>query len=668
MRAYYSNSVKAFIEEDVNTIEGKLATSSTEFHTLLNTQQNSWVSFIDIMKKALVHTEWANAQILLEYKIPRRSKRIDCVLLIKDLIIVIEFKDEAKNYETAFQRQVEDYCLDLRDFHKESRGLTIIPIVLAPLAADTDCELQKIHDEVQETLLANAEGLADLLNRVNSFYSTGNNVIDATKWEGSEYLPTPTMIEAAQTLFSGQNVEEISRSHAEAENLSVTTDEIVEAIARTKANNEKLICFVTGVPGAGKTLVGLNIVHKPELYEDEKSLAAYFSGNGPLVNVLQEAITRDRFDNQGKSENSLKKNEISRKVKTQIQNLHSFIEHYVSTEQTPAEHIAVFDEAQRCWSAKHLYNKNKQNSNRKKNPVLNMKSEPELLLEIMDRQPDWSVMIALVGNGQEINTGEAGIGEWGRIITSKYNHWKVMVSSELLTGDTSLSGNKLFEKDFKKDNIITSDALHLKVSQRSYKAKTLNLWVEHVLHNRPEEAKELAPKLIEDFPIYLTRDLNKAKNWLRNKKKGTRRIGMIASSGAKRAQAVGLNLLDIGNEPNWFLNDENDIRSSFYLELAATEFGIQGLEIDWAGLCWETDLRFVESDWTFNKFSGTKWANVHNADAQAYLINKYRVLLTRAREGMIIWIPAGNSDDHTRLPEFYNGTVDYLQACGLAII
>lgn len=667
MRAYYSSSVKSFLQEDIHSIKGKLDIASTEFHSLLNTQQMSWVSFIEIMKIALSEAtiDNYNWHILLEYKIPRRSKRIDCVLLIKDIILVIEFKDEAKSFESSFQQQVEDYCLDLRDFHKESRGIRIIPIVLAPLA-ENKIQIKYINEDlVQDSCKTNTQNLSKTLKDIVSVYSSSNESVNPNVWEESEYLPTPTMIEAAQTLFSGQNVEEISRSHADAENLSVTTDEIVQAISKAKTKNEKLICFVTGVPGAGKTLVGLNIVHKPELYEDKKSLAAYFSGNGPLVNVLQEAITRDRYTNQKEGDVRITKSEISRKVKTQVQNLHSFIEHYVSTGQTPAEHIAVFDEAQRCWSAEHLYNKNKQNSNRKKNPVLNGKSEPELLLEIMDRQPEWAVMIALVGNGQEINTGEAGIGEWGRVLSEKFSHWKVMVSNELLIGDTSLSGNKLFEKHFKNIDIKTSDSLHLKVSQRSYKVKTLNLWVEYVLNKNPSKANELASNLIENFPIYITRDLNIAKDWLRSKKKGTRRIGMIASSGAKRAQTDGLNLLNIGDEPNWFLNDENDIRSSYYLELAATEFGIQGLEIDWAGLCWEGDLRFVENEWHFHKFSGTSWSNVHKEAAQTYLINKYRVLLTRAREGMIIWVPIGNENDHTRLAKFYNGTVEYLKSCGI---
>jgi DUF2075 family protein len=667
MQAYYSNTISKFLKEDINSIKAKLDIASTEFHSLLNTQQNSWVSFIEIMKNSLenVKSNPSTSQILLEYKIPRRAKRIDCILLINDIILVIEFKDEADKYELSFQRQVEDYSLDLRDFHKESRGRLIIPIVLSPLAKNTDFKFELITDYVQKTINSNSDNISSVINNVISFYSTSELPLGGKKWEESEYLPTPTMIEAAQALFSGQRVEEISRSHAEAENLSVTTDEIVNAISIAKEKGEKLICFVTGVPGAGKTLVGLNIVHKPELYEDNKSLAAYFSGNGPLVNVLQEAITRDKLANQSNNSEKKNKSEISRQVKTQIQNLHSFIEHYVSSGQIPAEHIAVFDEAQRCWNAEHLYNKNKQNSNRKKNPVLNGKSEPELLLEIMDRQPKWAVMIALVGNGQEINTGEAGIGEWGRVLSESFKHWKVMVSDELLIGDTSLSGNKLFKDKQDTLKVSTSPALHLKVSQRSYKAKSLNQWVESVLNLRPLEANEIANDLQEKFPIYITRDLANAKSWLKSKKRGTRRVGLIASSGARRIQSDGVTLLNIGEEPNWFLNEANDIRSSYYLELAATEFGIQGLEIDWSGLCWEADLRLTDSIWCFHKFSGTKWSNVHKAEAQTYLINKYRVLLTRAREGMVIWIPEGNNEDHTRLKSFYDETAKYLKSCGV---
>lgn len=680
-QAYYHATIGSFLETTNEEIIGRLNLGATAFSSQWTITSISWDSSIFILKNSLGELVKENAttknwHILFEYEIPRLLSRIDVVIIADDVLFVIEFKFDRRDYELADLRQVEDYALDLSDFHYESRNIKIIPILLAPKAANFN----------NENVVAESSGIArclkvnenNLSSIIQSTYTTNHvssaKIIEVDKWIDSVYKPTPTIIQAAKALFSGQKVENISRHGAEEINLSKTTNYIIDVINKTKRDNKKTICFVTGVPGAGKTLVGLNLVHEKKVFGGEEIDTAYFSGNGPLIKVLREALARDDYNRRkesyelGDKNERPKKADSERRIKSKIQNLHSFIKDGIRQETAPTEKIVIFDEAQRCWNADHFFNQSKRNQNRETNPFeLQRKSEAELLLEFMQRHDDWSVIIALVGGGQEINTGEAGIGEWGRAIAEKFRNWEIHVSPKLLNENDKSGLQQLFTSIPIGIKIYENEDLHLHVSQRSFKASNLNDWVNAMLANNTTDAIELYQIIKQTYPIRITRDIEKAKEWLRSLVIGTKRIGLVASSGGARLRPYSINVKEAIDEAYWFLNDERDIRSSYYLEMVATEFAVQGLELDFIGVCWDADLRRNNKEWEYKNFVGDKWQNIsiENGVDRQYLLNKYRVLLTRAREGMVIFLPEGDIKDPTRLPEFYDPIYEYLKACGV---
>lgn len=680
-QAYYRNTLKLFLQDDTNRILGILNKRGIEFSTQYNDVNIAWSESIPLFQKSInlildLIPDSEKWTILLEYEIPRLGGRIDAVILANDIIFVLEYKNDRDKYILADQRQVEDYALDLFDFHLQSRGKIIIPILIAPFAKETDNDIFFVDNKfVKNCFKANQINLNRIIHSAYiKFHNPSLEIIDSEKWEQSEYNPTPTIIQAAKALFSGQKVASITKTEAEAENITTVTKYIIDIIQNARKENKKVICFVTGVPGAGKTLVGLNIVHEKDAYGGHETNTAYFSGNGPLIRVLKEALARDHFNSEsikyqmGKLAERPRKSTSEHSVKSKIQNLHLFIKSGLRSKAKTNEQIVVFDEAQRCWDADHFYNKSKQNENRETNPFnIERKSEPEILFEIMDRH-EWAVIVALVGGGQEINTGEAGISEWGRILESKYRHWEVHISPQLLFGDNTTAGAKLFREEPKNVIIIKKSNLHLAVSQRSFRATYLNTWVNAVIENKYPLALTEANKIKEKYPLIITRDLLTAKAWLKNKIQGNKRVGLVSSSGALRLRSFGINVKETIDEAIWFLNDETDVRSSYYLEISATEFAVQGLELDWIGVCWDCDLRRNLYNWDFKNFSGTKWQNVNKPEDQQFLLNKYRVLLTRAREGVIVWVPEGDPNDQTRLPEFYDPIYEYLKSCGLSEI
>ncbi len=678
-QAYYQDSLESFLQIKDEAIVGRLNLAGTAFANQWTITTRSWESSISILKESFREliklnpfaTKW---HVFLEYEIPRLAKRIDAIILADEIIFVIEFKFERNYFELADVRQAEDYALDLSDFHLQSRGKIIIPILLAPDAKHIHQEPNRNHAiNVLPCIKANSVNLSALINNYYlSFHNIQTEKINPIEWEQSEYQPTPTIVQAAKALFEGQQVENITKKGAE--NLSATSTSVIEIINNAREKNKKAICFITGVPGAGKTLVGLKIVHEKELLGEEFN-SAYFSGNGPLINVLREALSRDNFQRETLQFNSKKgtkkptKKESYFKIKSKIQNLHQFIKDGIRMDRQLTEKVVVFDEAQRCWNAKHFSNKAKQNKNRENKPFLiEEKSEAELLFEFMNRHDGWSVIIALVGGGQEINTGEGGIGEWGKAIKEKYTNWEVFISPELLSGDSSTSGQKLFEEIPSNVIIHTDRNLHLKVSQRSFRANNLNSWVNAVINNQKSEALEISDSVKKSFPLFITRNINTAKSWLRAQERGTKRFGLIASSGALRLKPYGINVKEEVDEAMWFLNDETDIRSSYYLEIVATEYKIQGLELDWACVCWDADLRRHKEGWDFKNFSGTEWKKTKSEAEQQFLLNTYRVLLTRVREGIIIFLPTGDQSDGTRLPEFYDPIFAFLKSCGMDVI
>ncbi len=637
-----------------SSILGTLATHY-EF-ALEDLQKNSWISQIRILKKCFSALE--SGYILFEYSIPRMGKRVDVVLLLNDTVFVIEFKVGASQYEKYAIDQTLDYSLDLKNFHEQSHNKKIVPIVVATEAPEFNNTLDQFEDSVFSPLRANKHHLLDIIHLV-PFKS--NNDINPAEWEESIYKPTPTIIEAAQALYKGHSVKEISRADSDTINLSKTSDAIAKIIDDSKLNNRKSICFITGVPGAGKTLTGLNIANERHNI-NEGEHAVFLSGNGPLVLVLQEALARNEVSEKKGTSEELSKKAALRRTKAFIQNIHHFRDDYLQTNQAPIDRVAVFDEAQRAWALEQTSSF----MNRKKGIRDFNMSEPEFLISVMDRHKDWSIIICLIGGGQEIHTGEAGLLEWFLAIQRDYPHWNVYASDKL-TGQEYTRGKDIFSM-ISKERLFLMNELHLSVSVRSFRSEKVSALVKSILDCDSTEAEKLYSEIKNNYPIFLTRNIEDAKNWLRSKARGTERCGLIASSGAYRLKPYGIQVKNKIDPKIWFLNDKNDIRSSYFLEDVATEFDIQGLELDWTCVAWDANYRYMEGQWAYKKFKGTSWQNINDETIKLYLKNTYRVLLTRARQGMIIFIPNGDDTDITRMQSFYDGTYNYLRSIGISCI
>lgn len=595
-----------------------------------------------------LHPEAEGWTVCLEYSIPRRSGRIDVVLLAGSLVLVLEFKKTQA--DAAALRQAEDYALELLDFHAESQACALFPIVCAGQATKTLGNLETSWGVASITTCPPA-ALGEVLNELyKAHHNKATPPIDPIAWLGAPYQPTPTILEAARSLYAGHEVRELSQSHASSEQLHRTFEAVRHAVSQA-GQGKKTICFLTGVPGAGKTLAGLNVVHQLA----QGSRAAFLSGNGPLVSVLQKVLAKDLGRRTG-----ISASEAKRQASVLVTNVHRWLEEYVDRkpDAIPPEQIVVFDEAQRAWNREH--SKRKFGRDR---------SEPHMMLEALNRHPDGAVLVALVGGGQEINTGEAGLAEWGRTLASDFSSWDISVSPELLQGNSSVAGSTLFPDPglLHGLQVRTDPDLHLQVTQRAFRAQLLTEWVEQVLACSPQDASQTMER-IRDYPIVMTRSLDRARLWLRERTRGLRRCGLLASSGARRLRPHGITVREKVDEANWFLAPPEDVRSSNFLELALTEFGVQGLEVDWAGLAWGGDLTRSTEGWRIRSFKGTRWTRVGNPIEGDYVLNRYRVLLTRAREGLVIWIPGGDPDDKTRDPRLYNGVFDYLSECGIRSI
>jgi len=657
-RFYYSESISNFLRRSNSEIIGILA-SNNEF-TLEQTQRDAWIQQITLMKVAL---ERFDGKIYFEYTIPRMGKRIDVICIIKSVIFIFEFKIGATDYLSYDIDQVVDYALDLKNFHETSHNQFIAPILIATNAPSSYIEVSQTpqNDKLLSVIKANKKNLRTAIDGILSFVN--EDPIEPTIWEKGGYHPTPTIVEAAMALYRGHSVKEISRSDANAINLQITTDTITNIIQIAKKNKQKAICFVTGVPGAGKTLVGLNIATL-HINQEQELYSVFLSGNGPLVAILREALTRDRVANEKANGKPATKKGVMSEVKMFIQNVHNFRDDcLVNENKAPLEHVALFDEAQRAWN---LEQTQKFMKIKKKKPFFKF-SEPEFLISCLDRHKDWAAIICLVGGGQEINTGEAGIGEWLRAIERSYPDWNVYISSRLSDSEYNVQEN-IARLSKRNDRLFTKDELHLSVSMRSFRAENVSLFVKQLLDRNVNDAKETLKGLNGKYPIVLTRDLSKGKKWLKEQARGSERYGIVVSSQAERLRPLAIHVKSPMDPVHWFLDGKEDVRSSYYLEDVATEFDIQGLELDWACVTWDADFRYSPSGWVHKSFVGDRWQNINKEDRRVYQKNAYRVLLTRARQGMVIVVPEGDQDDHTRKPEFYDPTFEYLKLVGLPII
>lgn len=651
-RAWYGSPVAGFLASSSNEILGEL-TRNSEF-SVDETQKEAWLEEIEFLKKHLVGVSGA---LYLEFNIPRMGSRVDAVLLIGATVFVIEFKVGQKTFDRSAIDQVWDYALDLKNFHEGSHSVALVPMLVATEATESG-SLSPVADKdgVYRPLRVSPSGFRGAIDSILG--SVAGAQVAAASWEQAPYKPTPTIVEAARVLYAQHKVKAISCFDAGKQNLGKTTGRIEAIIEDAKTNKRKVICFVTGVPGAGKTLVGLNVATQHR-HSDEPTHAVLLSGNGPLVAVLRAALSRDekaRLKAAGK-----KGPKGSDAVKQFIQNVHHFRDEAGKHGGPPADHVVVFDEAQRAWN----HTKTADFMKRKKNTPNFQYSEPEYLISYVDRHKDWAVVVCLVGGGQEIHTGEAGIGAWLEAVNRSFPHWGMYISSKL--ADSEYAAAKAIETVQESAKVHFDDELHLAVSMRSFRAEHVSAFVKALLDCEKEQAKEVITKL-KRYPIALTRNLAAAKDWVRKHARGSERFGLIASSKAQRLKPHAIDIRVKTDPVHWFLDGKEDTRSSYYLEDAATEFQVQGLEVDWAIVTWDGDFRFNGAGWNFHDFRGAKWQNVKNVDNRNYLKNAYRVLLTRARQGMVIFVPEGDPKDHTRPPAYYDSTFQYLVEVGIPVL
>ena len=659
-RSYYSATIKEFLSTYENTIIGEMALQHP--FDLNDVTKASWLSEIRILKREL--KDIPDGHISLEFKIPRMGKRVDSVVANDGILFLLEFKDGDTEYRNSTFKQVMDYALDLKNFHKGSRDKLIVPIAVPTQAPANSPTIQKYKDGVFRPFGVNQTQIGSAIRAISEKWRQPD--FDYETWEKAEYMPTPTIVEAAQALYNNHNVEEITRSDAGAQNLNLTTNEIKRIVAHSKANNRKSIIFVTGVPGAGKTLVGLNLAseyHDNELEEH----AVFLSGNLPLVTVLQEALARDEVKRElEENHRRISKDAALREVKTVIQIIHHYRDEYVGNNTCPSDRVAIFDESQRAWTKDEI-----SSFMARKKGVRNFDySEPEFLIQTMDRHNDWAVIVCLVGGGQEINKGEAGLPEWFDALRRSFPHWDAYAARNL--DDSEYLRGRTWQELVSGVNLKIVDGLHLATSMRSFRSEKVSLLVKQILDNNTEKAQETFREIQSQYPICITRDLDQAKKWVREMSRGNERYGLFASSNAARLKPRGIYYAKDRSSlspENWFLNGENDIRSSYFLEAVASEFETQGLELDYAIVAWDADLRIENGRWAHyqmsNRLTPPNWSRIRSENNIIYLTNAYRVLLTRARQGFIIYIPEGVDDDATRKHELYDPTFNYLKAIGI---
>ena len=653
-RAWYEASIADFLQAPADEIIGRLATNNQ--FALLGTQKDAWIGQLALLKQ---HLTGLTGTIFLEFNIPRVGRRIDVVLIVGPIVFVIEFKVGERVFDRGSIDQVWDYGLDLKNFHEASHAVSIVPILVAT-EATLSRPLQMVvdADNVYRPVLVSATGLRHAIER--GLKTVTGAAVDGQRWSRAPYRPTPTIVEAARALYAQHSVEAIARYDAGAQNLHITSQRIEELLDKAKTHGQKLICFVTGVPGAGKTLVGLNVATQRRAAGETH--AVFLSGNGPLVAVIHEALTRDEVARQKGQGIRVRKGKVGSSVKAFIQNVHHFRDEALADLGPPDEHVAIFDEAQRAWNLRQTANFMR----RKKGLPGFSQSEPEFLISCMDRRKDWAVIVCLVGGGQEINMGEAGIDAWLGAVQTKFPDWHMYISSKLT--DSEYAAGRALELVQQRQNVHFDDSLHLAVSMRSFRAENVSAFVKALLDGEREQAREVFARCIDRYPIAVTRNLDLAKQWIHSHARGTERFGMVASSKAQRLKPHAIDIRVKTNPVHWFLNGKEDTRSSYYLEDAATEFQVQGLELDWACVTWDGDLRFNGAGWDYRDFRGDRWQKIKNPDNRRYLLNAYRVLLTRARQGMVLFVPRGESSDPTRSPVFYDSTFNYLTQLGIPVL
>jgi hypothetical protein len=632
--AWWTGTVAAFLAAEPSAVCGALAARAMLDHrTNEAAQVRAWLWEIDVLRVALAAAPgvW---RVVLEYPLIRLGRRLDCVIVSDCAVFVIEFKHSHTGFTESAREQVLDYALDLRDFHAGCRQALLFPILVAANGRPARLQLSLLQRGVTGVFDCLPAGLGGLLIELAAPLAAGE--IDVAGWERAAYRPVPTIIEAAQAIYARHGIENVRAARADTGNLSGTTAAILQAVADAKSLRRHIAVFVTGIPGAGKTLCGLNAVFAGDVD------AVFLTGTLPMVYVLKAAIARDA--------KAAPPRETARAAKSGIQSITAFLRQYLASDEAPAERMIVFDEAQRAWDYEYGARK-----------FGLAQSEAALVLDIMTRHADYGVMVGLIGQGQEINTGEAGLAEWGRALAAR-PAWEVRAAPDAVA-PARVGRQRLFE--VAPESLVLDEALHLAVAIRNVRSEAAAQWVDAVLRGAVDEAAALAGP---DLPFFITRSQAAMRAGLRARAVGKRRMGLVCSSGAKRLVAEGLwPRFEHMNEAvvaNWFLQPRGDVRGSDALEIPATEFACQGLELDYVGLCWDGDLTWSGA-WMARRFVGTAWQRQARADAREYRVNTYRVLLTRARADTVIYVPLGDEHDVTRAPAVFDEVAAVLRRCGI---
>lgn len=594
--------------------------------------------------------------LLFEYMPPLVTRRSDLVVVGDGFALVIEAKTGESSSRVSARKQAVGYAEDLYWNHSAARNLRLVPAFLrwrgrtskTPVAIPQRGD-RPTSDMCHELL---PPKIVSVLHDLSASYSTGE-LINRDNWNHAAYAPHPDVVQAAVALVAGLEDQGISAALADDAELDRIAGQLVSEVHQAAEGSKHRLLLVTGVPGSGKTLVGLRLAHDrsvvTRLKEIDPTTALFLTGNKPLVDVLTEALTRDLIHRR-----EMTRAEAERIAGVGIKLVHAFARAGLADEDNmPIPHVAVFDEGQRMWEADRLSAKHGLGRGGEI-------SEPEIILRQLEKRT-WAVVVVLIGDGQEIHTGEAGAHLWSEAVLSRNAagaRWSALGSPSAITRNDGA--------------LERSDALHLRHNRRAIGAASMSEWVDQVLAGDQVAALAAVAKMGKQFPILVTRDLDATREWLRSREAWTR-YGLVASSRSSRLRAYGI---EMDNEfqagiawPKWFLDRPPSLLASTALEVAASEFKCQGLELDYVGVLWSWDMIRHEGKWKTRRLEGDRlaWREPGGRSAsekRRFALNAYRVLLTRARKGLVIWVPTGAEGDPTRPPHEMDDVADYLVRCG----
>lgn len=663
-RTYYDSSIEDFValKNPQDIVSFLTESNESPDDNELRLQKSAWANQVQILQNYLKDKK---GYVIFEYVLSRVNMRIDVVLLMDDVVFSLEFKNNETSFLIPDIDQADGYGYALKNFYEVNRDKYVVPILIATKAPNNECSKSADLgiDKLFSLFKANVEKMAEYIDLIRMKY--GSEVIysqeEFDNWVRSPFKPNPTIIQSARSIYLNNQVDDFFKFDAGEENLKSTELTVESIVKEAKDNKKKIICFVSGVPGAGKTLVGLDLAGKTKNDKSgELPEAVFFSGNGPLINVLTEALGRDAFKNN--PEKYPNKNRAVNDVKTFIQDLHAFKQDIISTKKkTIYENVLIFDEAQRVWDESQL----KKWLLKKEADISYLGlSEADLLLRVFDEK-DWGVIVALVGLGQDIHTGENGLSVWFKSLLEKHKEWEIRLSKEIFEQSAD---NITKYKDSLMNCSRTKECsgLYLKTSIRTPRARNLSDFTEALLNNNPDKAKQALNKF-NDYPICITRDLRRAEQFVLSNSSRKERFGKLCSSNSKILGNYShcFDNIDNWHFANWML-DEYGMDSSNSLRYSASEFNIQGLEIDWSLVGWDMDMYYSNGQW-FQQKMLTQKRFVESTEIQKkHILNAYRVLLTRARKGMVIYIPNKNDyPDSFGVNKFLDSTYQYLKSCGI---